>query len=166
MAGIVDKANAVRNFVGTDSEYIESRVLSATPAGLIEILYEKAIEFLAAAQFHLRAGEIMERGTAISKVQAIISELINSLDRKQGGEVAQNLLRLYDYSLRRLTEAHCTANEAALKEVQGILQNMLDGWREAMAPKPVVSSHSYDSFTADHMLLQPEAAPALRSWTL
>ncbi|MGJ5817928.1 flagellar export chaperone FliS [Paludibaculum fermentans] len=154
----------MRNFVGTDSEYIESRVLSATPAGLIEILYEKALEHMASAQFHLRAGEVVERGQAISKVQAIINELLHSLDTKKGGEIALNLQRLYEYSVLKLTEAHRFGTEAGLVEVERILQNMLDGWREAT--RPAQNTSSYDSVTADHMLLQPEAAPALRSWTL
>ncbi|MBN9663880.1 MAG: flagellar export chaperone FliS [Acidobacteria bacterium] len=154
----------MRNFVGTDSEYIESRVLSATPAGLIEILYEKALEHMASAQFHLRAGEVVERGQAISKVQAIINELNHALDAKKGGEIAVNLQRLYEYSIVKLTEAHRFGSEAGLVEVERILQNMLDGWREAT--RPIESTHNYDSFTADHMMLQPEASPALRSWTL
>lgn len=154
----------MRNFVGTDSEYIESRVLSATPAGLIEILYEKALEHMASAQFHLRAGEVVERGQAISKVQAIINELNHALDPKKGGEIAVNLQRLYEYSLLKLTEAHRFGSEAGLVEVERILQNMLDGWREAT--RPTDNSFHYDSVTADHMMLQPEAAPALRSWTL
>ncbi|MGC4051559.1 MAG: flagellar export chaperone FliS [Paludibaculum sp.] len=154
----------MRNFVGTDSEYIESRVLSATPAGLIEILYEKALEHIASAQFHLRAGAIVERGQAISKVQAIINELNHALDTRNGGEIAVNLQRLYVYSLVKLTDAHRFGSEADLVEVERILQNMLDAWREAT--RPTASSCNYDSVTADHMLLQPEAAPALRSWTL
>lgn len=154
----------MRNFLGTDSEYIESRVLSATPAGLIEILYEKALEHLAAAQHFIHTGEIVERGTAISKVQAIITELINSLDHKQGGEIAQNLLRLYDFCFQALTESHFSGNEKALRDVAQILQNLLDGWREATRPK--VSGYSYDSFTVDHIPPRPDSDPALRSWTL
>lgn len=154
----------MRNFVGTDSEYIESRVLSATPAGLIEILYEKALEFVTAAHIHLRAGEIVERGQAISKVQAIINELVNSLDRTQGGEIAQNLLRLYDYAHHKLTEAHRFGSEPALQEVERILRNMLDGWREAI--RPASNTNSYESITGEHLMMQPESAPTLRSWTL
>ncbi len=138
-------------------------MLSATPAGLIEILYEKALEHLTKAQVQLHSGEILERGLSISRTQAIINELVNCLDRKQGGEIAQNLLRLYDYSNVRLTEAHRLGSEAILKEVAGILQNMLDGWREAN--RLTESSRIGEPFTADHVMVQPEASPALRSWT-
>ncbi|MGE5645494.1 MAG: flagellar export chaperone FliS [Acidobacteriota bacterium] len=115
--------------------YFESRVLSADPLELVELLYEAAIESVAAARRHLRAGEIAARSHEISRTCEILMELQGSVDREAGGALAANLIELYDYMQRRLIRANCEQADAPLAEVSNLLATLLEGWT-ACRPQP------------------------------
>ena len=86
-----------------DTPYRDSlaaRVLSATGVGLINILYDAAIEAVADARRHLAEGNIAERSRSITKAVEILIELDNSLDIKAGGELSARLSDLYGYIQR------------------------------------------------------------------
>jgi flagellar secretion chaperone FliS len=113
--------------------YLETKVLSASPVQLVHLAYEGAIEALSDARSHLAGKRIQERVRAITKVQLILTELQNSLDFNQGGDVSIQLGRLYDYMQRRLTEANFKQIEEPLSEVQGLLQTLDEAWKEIAA---------------------------------
>ncbi len=94
-------------------------------------LYEGAIRFVGFAEQVLEAHNIAKKGEYISRAIAIIGELDNSLDRKIGGEITQNLSSLYEYMIRRLTEANRASNALPLKEVKALLEGLLDTWKQA-----------------------------------
>ena len=121
----------------TDSrnEYLESRVLSASPVGLIEILYERALESVTAARHFLETGDVGSRGREVTRAQAILAELADCLDSRNGGEIAVNLARLYEYSQQQLSRAHRFGSDEDLREVQSILTNMLTSWRGVSSPR-------------------------------
>ena len=99
-------------------------------------LYEGAIRFVGFAEKVLEARNIAKKGEYISRAIAIIGELDNALDRKTGGEIARNLSGLYEYMIRRLTEANRASNALALKEVKGLLEGLLDTWKQAARQLP------------------------------
>jgi flagellar secretion chaperone FliS len=71
--------------------YVESRVLSADPLELVQMLYQGAIGAVQDARHHLANGAIAERSRAITKACAILMELAGALDHKAGGELAGRL---------------------------------------------------------------------------
>jgi len=147
----------------SSNEYLESRVLSAGPVGLIEILYERALESVTSARHFLTTGDIGSRGREITRAQAILAELANCLDSRSGGEISHNLARLYEYSQQKLSRAHRFGTDEDLNEVQGILTNMLTSWRGVSAP-----SHSDPVSTAEngfHGERRPTSTSSQRSWT-
>jgi flagellar secretion chaperone FliS len=111
--------------------YAEGRLFSEHPLRLVVALYEGALDATRQAVSCLHARDIFGRGKAINKVIAILSELLASLDEKNGGEVAANLKRLYLYMQRRLIEAHARQASPPLVEVEKLIETMLEGWREA-----------------------------------
>jgi flagellar protein FliS len=111
--------------------YTDGSVLSGHPLRLVVALYEGALDGTRQAVSCLRAHDIWGRGKAINRVIAILSELLVSLDEKNGGEVAANLKRLYLYMQRRLIEAHSRQAAPPLLEVEKLIETMLQGWREA-----------------------------------
>ena len=150
----------------TDSsnEYLESRVLSASPVGLIEILYERALESVTSARHFLATGDVGNRGREVTRAQAIVAELANCLDSRSGGEIAHNLARLYEYSQQKLSRAHRFGSDEDLNEVQSILTNMLTSWRGVSSPRhldPV--SAVVDGFHGESRL---GPTSSQRSWTL
>ncbi len=79
----------------------------------------------------MNAGNIQEKGNAISKAIRIIDDgLKASLDKQVGGEIATNLDALYDYMSRRLLEANIKNDPAILEEVRGLLADLRDTWNQ------------------------------------
>jgi flagellar protein FliS len=108
--------------------YLESRILSAEPVELICLLYQGAISEVREARRHLQEKNIRARSKSISKVHDILSELTTVLDHKQGGEIAKNLAQLYDYMMRRVTEANFKQIDEPLVEMLGLLTTLKEGW--------------------------------------
>ncbi len=54
--------------------------------------------------------------------------LRESLDQQNGGEIAANLDRLYEYMVARLVEANIGNDVALIDEVAGLLRNVKSGW--------------------------------------
>lgn len=111
-----------------------NRVYVNTSTNKIQMLldlYEGAIRFVGFAEKVLEMHNIAKKGEYISRAIAIIGELDNALDRNTGGEVVRNLTGLYEYMIRRLTEANRAGNALALKEVKGLLEGLLDTWKQA-----------------------------------
>jgi len=137
-------------------KYFESRILSADPLELIEILYEAALESVENAIGHLREGNIAGRSKAISRAHAILVELGISLNRDADPTVAANLVELYDYMERRLNEANFHQIEPPLAEVAKLLGTLREGWancRKALLSPPPAAPP------------EEEAEYAGRSWT-
>lgn len=117
--------------------YLESRVLSAGPLELVRILYQTAYGAVADARRYLGAGDVLARSRAISKASEALLELTSSLDFARGGEIAQRLAQLYDYMLRRLTEANFKQIDAPLAEVLSLLTTLSEAWNAVDAtPQP------------------------------
>jgi len=120
--------------------YLESKIFSADPVELVQILYRAAVESVGSARRHLQAGDVAARAREIERARAILSELMLSVDRTAGGALAQNLIELYDYMLRRLLEANAEQTEPPLAEVGSLLATLLEGWMHCR-PAPQSSSH-------------------------
>ena len=123
--------------------YLESKILSADPVELVQILYRAALESIGSARRHLQQGDIAGRSKEISRAMSVITELILAVDREAGGTLAQNLIELYDYMQRRLIEANVEQKEEPLAEVGRLLGTLLEGWmqsRPAASPETVAIS--------------------------
>jgi flagellar protein FliS len=108
--------------------YLESRILSANPTELVCLMYQAAVSEVQEARRHLHAKDIRARSNSITKVHNILSELTTVLDHKSGGQFSQNLAQLYDYMMRRLTEANFKQIDEPLAEVLGLLATLKEGW--------------------------------------
>ena len=66
----------------------------------------------------------------MDKAISMIGELQTALDFEKGGEIAVSLDRLYDYLLRRLTEANANRDPAPLEEIIRLLGMLESAWQE------------------------------------
>jgi len=108
---------------------IETGVAAASPQRLIVMLYEGAIKAVLVAQAALARGDLAERGSAISKAISIIDEgLRPALDLEAGGEIAANLMALYEYLVHRLLYANLKAHEPSLSEALRLLTELKGAW--------------------------------------
>jgi flagellar protein FliS len=67
-------------------------------------------------------------------VRIIEEGLMTALDREAGGELAQNLEALYDYSLRRLILANAHNDDVMLEEVAHLFEPIAQGWNQIKTP--------------------------------
>lgn len=107
---------------------ISARVAEADPHQLVAMLFEGATQRIRRAQACLDQGEIALKGKAIGEACAIIGHLNGSLDHEAGGQLAANLSSLYDYLVRRLTEANLHNDRAALSESLDLLGEVEAAW--------------------------------------
>jgi len=125
---------------------IESGVSAADPHKLISMLYQGALQAIANAKNGILRKDIPAKGKAISHAISIINDGLNaSLDKKVGGELAQNLSSLYEYMGNRLVTANLKNDMAILDEVARLLTDLKAAWDSirpsgaAPAPAPVAS---------------------------
>ena len=108
---------------------IETGVTSASPHKLIVMLFDGALVSVSSAIMNMKAGNIPDKGAAISKAIMIIdSGLRASLDKKAGGEIAEGLDALYEYMGARLVEANFKNQVEILEEVHRLLSELRSAW--------------------------------------
>jgi flagellar protein FliS len=115
--------------------YEENRILSASPLGLVRILYTAAVRAVQNARQHLRTGDIAARSREITKAQEILLELGSAVDASKAPELSERLLALYDYMQARLIEANTEQKDGPLAIVDGLLHTLQDGWTQVVESK-------------------------------
>ena len=100
----------------------------ASPHQVVQVMLDALLARIAEASGHLERGEIAAKGEKIGKALAIIEALMLGLDKSRGGELANNLERLYDYASRTLLKANLENRPDLLKEVASLLREIKLGW--------------------------------------
>lgn len=112
---------------------VESAVMSASQQQLVVMLFDGALSALIRARLFMQDGNIEGKGTSISKAINIIEAgLKEGLAENSGDELADNLLDLYNYMTRRLLQANLHNDVEAVAEVEGLLRNIADAWKEVV----------------------------------
>lgn len=110
---------------------VESAVMSASPHQLVVLLFDGALSAMKKAAILMEQGDIPGKGQALSKAINIITNGLRAgLNHEAGGEIAANLDGLYDYMTRRLLHANLHNDMAAIDEVERLLSNIADAWKE------------------------------------
>lgn len=98
---------------------------------IVNLLLEGVLQEIVKARGALGRGDIKTKVGAISRAMRILEEgLWTSLDRVDGGELAQNLSALYEYCMKQLVLANARNDEALLQEVQSLIDTIAQGWKE------------------------------------
>ena len=107
---------------------VTSEVLDADPHRLIQLLMEAALTRMAQAKGAIQRKDMEEKARLLGRVNEIIQTLQSSLDHNQGGDLAGNLDRLYDYMIRRIIEARSHNDTDMIDEVMGLMLEIKTGW--------------------------------------
>jgi len=110
-------------------------VAEASPARLVQIMFEQILAHLATAQAcmgrienNLPLNDVIAKGNAMGKAIRLIDQLNNTLDMERGQKIAENLRALYVYMLARLTMANVTNDSLIVVEVITLVQKVKTGW--------------------------------------
>ena len=110
--------------------YQQNSVNTASPGELTLMLYNGCLKFIHQAKKAIMDNNIEAKNTNIQKAQNIIQELMVTLNMDV--EVSQNMMSLYDYMNRRLMEANVKNETAILDEVEGLVSEFRDTWKEVI----------------------------------
>lgn len=109
--------------------YQDTAVATQSRGRLIVMLYDGAIKFLRLAIRELQAENYAAKGQYISRAQDIINELNAVLDMDGGGEIAQNLRKLYVFMGRHLRQANTKRDPQMIQEVIDLLEELNQSWK-------------------------------------
>jgi len=114
------------------TRYAEAQVMSVDPKRLLLLMFEGGSRFLGLCRAALAAGEVERFGESLARAQAIISELMNTLDHRAGGQIATDLARLYEFMLFHLTEANAKRSLQHVDDVIRVFGIVADGFRQIL----------------------------------
>ena len=115
------------------NEYKKTQVTTANQGKLIVMLYDGAIKFLNIAIDNMNPRTYDVVNTNIIKAQDIITELLLSLNMKDGGEISQNLFNLYLYFKKSLLAANVKKDAEMISGVLKLLKELRDAWDKVSA---------------------------------
>jgi len=125
------KMNAQRLRAISDYNKVAStKTDTKDPHELIKLLFEGLTDRIALARSALAKNDREGRAEAVTKAQKILFGLRDSLDHEKGGELANNLDSLYEYSNRRLIKAHVREDDSIFEEVMDLMVMIRDAWKQ------------------------------------
>jgi len=118
---------------------VESAVMSASNDQLITLLFDGALSALVRARLFMQDGNTIKQGESLSKAINIIDNGLKlGLDENSEDELTQNLLGLYRYMVHRLVRANIDNDVQIIEEVEALLRNIADAWKEVSGTTALV----------------------------
>lgn len=112
---------------------VESAVMSASQQQLVTMLFDGALSALIRARLFMQDGNLEGKGLSLSKAINIIENGLKiGLEEESKDELTQNMLALYAYMVRRLLQANLRNDRGAVEEVEGLMRNIADAWKESL----------------------------------
>lgn len=113
-------------------QYKKNQVETATPEKLLILLYDGAIQYLNKAKIAFVDNETEQIHINLLGCENIILEFMNTLNMEEGGTLATNLYRLYDYLYNTLVTANLQKDVRKVDEVLGHLVSLRETWQKAI----------------------------------
>ena len=118
------------------AEYARNAVLSATPARLLTMLYDRLLLDLNRAEAAQLAADWSGASENLKHAQAIVAELTSTL-RTDLWDGAENLQAIYAYTLNTMMDANIHRSPEHTRECINLLEPLRLAWHEAAAQAPV-----------------------------
>jgi flagellar protein FliS len=111
-------------------QYRATNVQTAGSVDLVVMLYQGAVRFIRLGLEAMEREDSKAAHDSLVRAQDIIVELLGSLNREAGGQIANQLASVYDYCFRRLVQANVKKDPAPAREVLGIVRDLGTAWQE------------------------------------
>jgi flagellar secretion chaperone FliS len=113
--------------------YKQQSILTAPRGQLVVMLYDGCVRFLGQAAQAMSAGQIGEAGERLSRAEAIVDELLSTLDLEQGGVIASRLQGIYVWTTQTLIRARFEQDAAAIETVAELFGELRESWAQVAA---------------------------------
>lgn len=123
----------VAQTVNPHQQYLKTQIETASQPQLLLMLFDAAVKKLHLSKKAIANKEIEKAHTELTKVQRIFTELMIALDVEKGGELAQELMRIYDFVYHHLVKANIRQDTGLVDEVLPIVETLREGWVQAVA---------------------------------
>ena len=104
--------------------------LVSDPVGLVVVLYDMLLRDLHDAVASLANGDIERRTNAVRHTLLVLQELQGTLDFKQGGVVAENLDRFYNFIRAKLLEGQIKASAEIFEQHITFVRSIREAWQQ------------------------------------
>lgn len=108
--------------------YETQAIMTAPPAKLVAMCYDRAIGALYGAARAIEAGDIQARCDNATRAAMIISHLWSTLNMERGGEIASNLSNIYGFAMGRLPDINMHNDADAARDIIALLQPLAESW--------------------------------------
>ncbi|EFD7982655.1 flagellar export chaperone FliS [Escherichia coli] len=120
---------------------VESAVMSASQQQLVTMLFDGVLSALVRARLFMQDNNQQGKGVSLSKAINIIENGLRvSLDEESKDELTQNLIALYSYMVRRLLQANLRNDVSAVEEVETLMRNIADAWKESLLSPSLIQA--------------------------
>ena len=110
--------------------YATTQVQTASSVQVVVLLYDGVIQSLKLAQEGIQTNNLRDKARFLDRALAVVNELSASLDMEQGGAVATDLRRLYEYVQHELTQANLHHDSTRLNSPIRCLGVVREAWVE------------------------------------
>lgn len=119
------------SYAAPTTRYLENEVLTRTPEWLVPLLYEHLLTHLRRALVQIENRDLEGRASSLQKASDIVAELLCTLDREQGGQIAESLASLYAYFALELLNVGRSNGVGSLPRLIELVSELHEAWVEA-----------------------------------
>ncbi len=112
------------------SQYLAQRVQGASPELLVAMLLEGGQRFINLAVNAMKTRDLPGQARYVNRVADIILALRERLNFEEGGELVENLVRIYDWWTDVLFDASMKAEPERLQMISNQMGSMRASWEE------------------------------------
>ena len=112
--------------------YQSNQIATASKEQLLLRTYDIGIRSCRLAEAAIVQQNIEETNRHVQKAQDVIRELMFSLNVEVGGEVAENLMRLYDFLYYELVDGNVRKDPEKVRVVRSMLEELRTTWEQAI----------------------------------
>ena len=133
-------------------EYLAQRIEAASPEQLVAILLEGGQKYLTLVLAAINSNDVAGKARHSNRVLDFILELKLRVNREEGGELAKNLIRIYDSWAEELSMAAIANETARLEHMRGHMGELRATWEDLHRKKNVSAAPAAIRASLDEMV--------------
>ena len=113
------------------AQYLEADILSRPKEWLVPLVYEHIAANLTRARVQIEQRDYEGKARSLQKASELVHELIVTLDREQGGDLAERLVALYTFLAAEIITVGRSLDIAYLQRLIAMVTDLHEAWVQA-----------------------------------